>query len=59
MQAKIENNAGKKNSGGAAFNIINQDFDNNNNGAYLRDQMEDSKVRAMLRAQDLQKRGNA
>ena len=32
MAAKIENNAGKKNYGGAAFNIINQDFDNNNNG---------------------------
>jgi hypothetical protein len=31
----------------------------NNNGEGLKEQMEDSKVRALLRAQDLQKRGNA
>ena len=32
LAAKIENNAGKKNYGGAAFNIVNQDFDINNKG---------------------------
>jgi hypothetical protein len=32
MQSKIENNAGKKNMGGAAFNIVNQDFDRNSKG---------------------------
>ena len=36
LQAKIENNAGKKNHGGAAFNIINQDFDGNNKGDVLK-----------------------
>ena len=36
MQAKIENNAGKKNMGGAAFNIVNQDFDVNNKGDALK-----------------------
>ena len=32
LAAKVENNAGKKNYGGAAFNIVNQDFDINNKG---------------------------
>ena len=44
---------GKKNQGGAAFNIITQDFDNNNRGGVLQAQMEDSRVRAMMRADQL------
>mmetsp|Transcript_44692 Transcript_44692/g.43298 ORF Transcript_44692/g.43298 Transcript_44692/m.43298 type:complete len:124 (+) Transcript_44692:326-697(+) len=50
--------AGKKNKGGAAYNLMNLDYDNSNDGNKLRQFDEDAKVRAMIRSKNLDVKNN-
>ena len=49
---------GKKNKGGAAYNVLNLEYDNSNEGQRLRERDEDSKVRAMMRSKNIDVRSN-
>lgn len=59
LQTKIEQyGAGKKNQGGAAYNLLTMEYENNNRGTNLQRQEEDANTRALYRAANLQERGN-
>ena len=45
--------AGKKNLGGAAYNIVNLDYDRNKHGDKLKQTDDDAKVRALMRSKNL------
>lgn len=49
---------GKKNKGGAAYNVINLDYDKSNDGNRLQQLDEDSKVRALMRSKNIDVRSN-
>ena len=51
-------NAGKKNQGGAAFNIITLGYDGNKAGNRLKHIDGDAEVRALLRSKVLDKKNN-
>ena len=64
QQAKIANmkskyQIGNANKGGAAFNIINLDYENSNEGNYLRQRDEAAKVRSLMRSKNIDTLGNA
>jgi hypothetical protein len=59
MNDKVDNfNAGKKNQGGAAFNVIDFNYETNNRGNQLQVADGDANVRALIRARNLQVKGN-
>lgn len=49
---------GKKNTGGAAYDIINLDYNNSPEGAYLKNKDTDAKVRALMRSKNIDSRSN-
>jgi len=49
---------GKKNKGGAAFNIISLNYDNNCDGKQLKRIDNDAEVRALMRSKVLDKKNN-
>jgi hypothetical protein len=51
--------AGKKNRGGAAYNIVNMDYDRNKDGEKLKVVDSDAKVRAMMRSKNLEHKMNS
>lgn len=59
LQTKVETyNAGKKNQGGAAFNLIDLNYEKNPRGQQLKQLDDDAVVRATIRAENLQRKGN-
>ena len=59
LQAKINYfNAGKKNLGGAAYNLLHLGYDLTTDGEKLAKIDEDSHVRALVRARNLNDRAN-
>ena len=50
--------AGKKNKGGAAFNIVTLNYDANNDGNKLAQLDNDAMVRALMRSKVLDKKNN-
>lgn len=59
MVDKVDNfNAGKKNQGGAAFNVIDYNYEQNNRGSQLKEADGDANCRAQMRARNLQMKGN-
>eukprot|EP00347_Sterkiella_histriomuscorum_P020572 403337291 len=50
--------AGKKNKGGAAYNIVNQDYEANKDGQKLKQIDNDARVRAMMRSKNLEHKMN-
>ena len=59
MEAKKnEFNAGKKNQGGAAYNPLNQGYDNTSQGQQLQQYDEDCRVRALMRAKNINDKAN-
>ena len=50
--------AGKKNKGGAAYNILNLDYDKNKDGVKLLGVDNDAKVRGLIRSKNLDKKNN-
>jgi hypothetical protein len=50
--------AGKKNKGGSAYNIVNLDYDTNKDGQKLRVVDNDAKVRALIRSKNLEAKNN-
>jgi hypothetical protein len=55
---KSQFNAGKKNHGGAAYNLLNLDYDASNNGQRLQQYDEDCRVRALMRAKNINDKSN-
>ena len=51
-------NAGKKNQGGSAYNLINLDYDQNDGGKKLAQVEDDARVRALIRARNMNDKGN-
>ena len=49
---------GKKNKGGAAYNVISLDYDNSNEGGLLKKRDDDAKVRALVRSKNIDMRSN-
>lgn len=49
---------GKKNKGGAAYNIVSLDYETNKDGDKLRTVDNDAKVRALMRSKNLEKKNN-
>lgn len=49
---------GKKNTGGAAYNVISLDYDNSNEGQKLKMRDDDAKVRALVRSKNIDMRSN-
>ena len=59
LKAKIDHfNAGKKNKGGAAYNLLNLNYDSTPEGNRLAQMDHDSHVRALIRANNLNDRSN-
>ena len=59
LKVKTEQfNAGKKNHGGAAYNLLNQQYDQTNNGTALLNYDEDCRVRALMRAKNINDKSN-
>ena len=59
LQVKRDHfNAGKKNHGGAAYNLLNLDYDQTNNGQKLQQYDEDCRVRALMRAKNINDKSN-
>ena len=50
--------AGKKNLGGAAFNIVSLNYDNNKDGTILQNLDNDAMVRALMRSKVLDRKNN-
>jgi len=50
---------GNANKGGAAFNIINLDYEITKEGEYLKQRDDAAKVRNMLRSKNMDSLGNA
>lgn len=64
QSAKVQNmrskyQIGNANKGGAAFNIINLDYERSNEGNYLRQRDDAAKVRTLLRSKNIDSLGNA
>ena len=55
---KNQFNAGKKNQGGAAYNLLNHNYDGNANGANLQTYDDDCRVRALMRAKNINDKSN-
>jgi hypothetical protein len=49
----------RSNRGGAAFNILNLQYENNQDGEQLKQRDEDNRVRQMLRSKHIDMRGNS
>ena len=49
---------GKKNKGGAAYNVISLEYDHSNEGNRLRKRDDDAKVRALVRSKNIDMRSN-
>lgn len=49
---------GKKNKGGAAYNVISLDYDNSMEGQGLKKRDDDAKVRALVRSKNIDMRSN-
>ena len=49
---------GRKNKGGAAYNILSLTYENNPEGEFLRQRDDDAQVRALLRSNNLDTRSN-
>lgn len=49
---------GQKNKGGAAYNILNLQYEKSNEGEFLKDRDDDAKVRAMMRSKNIDVRSN-
>ena len=59
LEARIQlYQAGKKNKGGAAYNIMNLDYDQSNDGQRLKRFDDDAKVRALIRSKNLDQKNN-
>ena len=50
--------AGKKNKGGASFNIVNMSYDNDNGGQRLKQVDNDALVRGLIRSKILDTKNN-
>ena len=55
---KNQFNAGKKNQGGAAYNLLNHNYDQNANGTNLQTYDDDCRVRALMRAKNINDKSN-
>lgn len=51
--------AGKKNKGGAAYNIVSLNYETNKDGEKLRQVDDDAKVRALMRSKNLDSKNNS
>lgn len=59
LKAKVDHfNAGKKNKGGAAYNLLHLGYDPTPEGQKLAQIDQDSHVRALIRAKNLNDRSN-
>lgn len=59
IQYMVEHyNTGKKNQGGAAYNVIHLGYHESNEGNRLKQLDEDSKVRALMRSKNIDVRSN-
>ena len=59
LQTRITKyHAGQSNKGGAAYNVINLDYDQSKEGKVLRQFDDDAKVRALIRSKNLDNRAN-
>jgi len=50
---------GNANKGGAAYNILNLEYEQSREGGYLRQKDEDAKVRSMIRSKNIDTLGNS
>ena len=50
---------GNANKGGAAFNIINLNYDNSQDGEYLRLKDEEKRIRQLMRSKNIDTLGNS
>ena len=55
---KTQFNAGKKNQGGAAYNLLNLDYDKTSGGQSLAQYDEVCRVRALMRAKNINDKSN-
>ena len=55
---KNQFNAGKKNQGGAAYNLLNLNYDETNNGQNLQQYDNDCRVRALMRSKNINDKAN-
>jgi hypothetical protein len=58
MKLQERSVTGRSNKGGAAFNILSLQYENNQEGEVLRQRDEDNRVRQMLRSKHIDMRGN-
>lgn len=49
---------GRRNNGGAAYNILNLQYDNSPEGQFLKERDDDAKVRSLLRSKNIDVRSN-
>jgi len=49
---------GRRNKGGAAYNILNLNYDPSVEGEFLRERDDDAKVRALMRSKNIDVRSN-
>jgi len=49
---------GRRNRGGAAYNILSLQYENSPEGLYLRERDDDAKVRALMRSKNIDVRSN-
>jgi len=49
---------GRRNRGGAAYNILSLNYDHSPEGEYLRSRDEDAKVRNLMRSKNIDTRAN-
>lgn len=49
---------GRKNKGGAAYNILSLNYEQSPEGEFLKERDNDSKVRALMRSKNIDVRGN-
>lgn len=59
LKKRTKYQIGNANKGGAAFNIINLEYERSNEGTYLRQRDEATKVRSMLRSKNIDSLSNA
>lgn len=52
-------NLGNANKGGAAFNILNLEYEKSKEGVYLKDRDDAAKIRSLLRSKNVDSLGNA
>lgn len=58
-ERKDKYNLGNANKGGAAFNILNLDYEKSKEGEYLKERDDAAKVRNLLRSKNVDSLGNA